>query len=127
MADMEQLVTIAAFDLASEADVMKLLLEEAGIEVFLADDKLVGMNWFLANAVGGAKLQVVASKAELARALVEQHRERSRERRQAGAAADYVRVRRVWPRDDLPRPTPRPGGNMSPLPGVRRRAGVADL
>ena len=76
---MEKLVTVATFDLASEAETMKLLLEEEGFEVFLADDNLVGMNWFVANAVGGIKLQVPAPKSELARKFVEQHQRARRD------------------------------------------------
>ena len=51
-------------------------LGEGGMgEVFLADDNLVRTNWFLSNAVGGAKLQVLESKAELAARFVEENRE----------------------------------------------------
>ena len=53
---MENLVTIATFDSPAEAEVARLALEEHGIRAFLADDNLVGMNWLLSNAVGGAKL-----------------------------------------------------------------------
>ncbi|MBC8354731.1 MAG: DUF2007 domain-containing protein [Planctomycetes bacterium] len=76
---MDKLVTIATFDFPAEAQTIKLLLEEQGIEVFLADDSLVGMNWFLANAVGGAKLRVLESYAERARQFVEEYRQTSRQ------------------------------------------------
>jgi hypothetical protein len=74
---MDKLVTIATFDLPSEAQSMKLLLEERGFEVFLADDNVVRVNWFLANALGGAKLQVLESKAQLAAQFVEECRNRA--------------------------------------------------
>ena len=76
---MEKLVTIATFDILAEVQTMKLLLEEEGFEVFLADDNLVATNWFLSNAVGGAKLQVFESKAELARKFVEANRQTARD------------------------------------------------
>lgn len=63
---MEKLVTVATFDTPADAEVGKLLLEEKGIRAFLADDNLVGMNWFLSNAVGGVKLQVAASDVDQA-------------------------------------------------------------
>jgi hypothetical protein len=75
---METLITIATFDFPSEADVMKMLLEEQGFKVILADDNLVRTNWFLANAVGGAKLQVLESDAEAAARFVEENRTHAR-------------------------------------------------
>ena len=75
---MDKLVTIATFDFPAEAEIMKLFLEYQGFQVFLADDNLVRMNWFLSNAVGGAKLQVLESKAELAARCVEENRQRAR-------------------------------------------------
>ncbi len=77
---MERLVTIATFDFPAEAETMKLLLEEQGFDVFLADDNLVRANWFLSNAVGGAKLQVLEPKAALAARFVEEQRRSARQR-----------------------------------------------
>ncbi len=71
---MEELVTIATFDFPVEAEAQKLLLEQHGIRVFLADDNLVATDWFYSQAVGGAKLQVAASDADRAREILEQHR-----------------------------------------------------
>jgi membrane protease YdiL (CAAX protease family) len=69
----ENLVAVATFTLPAEAETSKLLLEQEGIRVFLADDNLVRTNWFLANAVGGAKLQVAASDAERAAKILEDY------------------------------------------------------
>jgi membrane protease YdiL (CAAX protease family) len=63
---MESLVTVATFDFRTDAEVAKLLLEQNGIQAFLGDDNLVGLNWLLSNALGGVKLQVAAAEAERA-------------------------------------------------------------
>lgn len=68
---MEKLITIATFDFPGEAEGGKLFLEQKGIRVFLADNNIVGMDWFLSNAVGGAKLQVAASDVDQARKILE--------------------------------------------------------
>ena len=69
---MNKLVTIASFDFPDEAEAAKLFLEQSGVHAFLADDNLVGMDWFLANAVGGVKVQVADSDADNAEAALEQ-------------------------------------------------------
>jgi membrane protease YdiL (CAAX protease family) len=63
---MESFVTVATFDFRADAEVAKLLLEQDGIKTFLADENLVGVNWFLSNAVGGVKLQVAAADVDRA-------------------------------------------------------------
>jgi membrane protease YdiL (CAAX protease family) len=63
---MESLVTVATFDFRANAEVAKFLLEQSGIRTFLADDNLVGVDWFLSNAVGGVKLQVAAADVKRA-------------------------------------------------------------
>lgn len=42
---MKELVTVATFSFPAEADVQKLLLEQEGIQAFLADANLVGTDW----------------------------------------------------------------------------------
>ncbi len=69
----ERFVTVATFMLSAEAESQKLLLEQEGIRAFLADDNLVRANWFLSNAVGGAKLQVATSDADRARKILEDY------------------------------------------------------
>jgi membrane protease YdiL (CAAX protease family) len=70
----DALVTIATYDIASQAEVDRLALEEEGIRTFLADDNLVTANWLLSNAVGGVKLQVAASCADQAQGIFEAFR-----------------------------------------------------
>ena len=87
---MTKLVTIATFDFPAEAQAMRLLLEDQGLEVSITDDHLVGTNWFLANAVGGAKLQVIESKAELAKRFVEEARQSARQSSQVSDKPDIT-------------------------------------
>jgi hypothetical protein len=56
----------------TEAMVDRTALESAGIECFLYDDHLIRLDWFVSNAVGGAKI-VVSRKdaAEAAKILAE--------------------------------------------------------
>ena len=55
---MTQLRTVAAFDVAYKADLAKAALEEAGIPAVVTDREIVAMDWLLAPAVGGVKVQV---------------------------------------------------------------------
>ncbi len=76
-------ITVASFDQPSEADLVRSMLEAEGIQVSLADDNLIGTDWLYANAVGGVKLNVAASQAEAAHALVQGYLRQQRERRLA--------------------------------------------
>ncbi len=72
MRDMStELVTIAVAQDSVEANVVRNYLLDAGIEAFLVDDEAVSMNWVLANAYGGIKVQVAAGDADEARAALE--------------------------------------------------------
>lgn len=62
----EALVTIIAFRDLPQALLAQGKLESEGIESTLADDNVVRMDWFWANAVGGVKLQVAPGDAERA-------------------------------------------------------------
>jgi len=53
-----QLRTVAAFDVAYKADLAMAALEEAGIPAVVTDREIVAMDWLLAPAVGGVKVQV---------------------------------------------------------------------
>ena len=53
-----KMVTVATFDMPTEAHLAKGLLEANGLAAFLADELTVGVAWHLSNAVGGIKLQV---------------------------------------------------------------------
>lgn len=94
-----ELVTVVTFDLPSEADLVRNLLESEGIQVAIADDNLVGADWFYTNAVGGVKLQVSAAEAKTAAALVQDYLANKKERQLAreqstsegtGASIEFV-------------------------------------
>ena len=62
--EQQKLVTIETFRDLGEALLAKGRLEAAEIDSCLADENLVRMDWFLANAVGGIKLKVPEEQAE---------------------------------------------------------------
>jgi len=47
----------------TEAMVDRTALESAGIQCFLYDDNLIRLDWFVSNAIGGAKLVVSENDA----------------------------------------------------------------
>ncbi len=61
----ERLVTVATHLHVVDAAILQSRLEAEGIESYLIDGNLADVAWYLANAVGGAKLQVRAADAEL--------------------------------------------------------------
>lgn len=67
----DRLVTIATFEAAPRAHVARAVLEDSGIQVFVADEEIVSMDWMLSNAVGGVKLKVRESDAERALAVLD--------------------------------------------------------
>ncbi|HEY2466540.1 MAG TPA: DUF2007 domain-containing protein [Terracidiphilus sp.] len=56
--EFRRLVTVRRYRDLPEAFVGRSLLESAGIPAWIADEHLVGMNWFYSNLVGGMRLQV---------------------------------------------------------------------
>jgi hypothetical protein len=66
----DDLETVATFLQLHEAHLAVLRLASAGLLATLADEGIVGAHPFLANAVGGVKLQVPAEQAGRARALL---------------------------------------------------------
>jgi hypothetical protein len=54
----EALILIATFSHPFEAHLAKGKLESEGIEAFIADENIVGLNWLYSNLVGGVKLKV---------------------------------------------------------------------
>jgi len=63
-------VTVATATLRHEAELIRLRLEAADIEAWLADEGLVGAHPLLAFAVGGIKIQVDAEDEERARSAL---------------------------------------------------------
>lgn len=70
----EELVTIATFSMAIEADLARAKLESEGIECFLADEHTVTVNWLYSQAVGGVKLQVKEADAQRAIGVLKESR-----------------------------------------------------
>jgi hypothetical protein len=68
----EKLVTIATFQTGSDAQPLRIALEEAGIPVFVADDNVVTA-LSLGPALGYVKVQVPASEVEAAAEIATQH------------------------------------------------------
>lgn len=63
--------TVASFDMAYKADLIKAALEEAGIEAQITDREIVSMEWLLANAVNGVKVQVAEEDEGRAAAVID--------------------------------------------------------
>jgi len=56
--------TIARFQYATEAQIIKGRLEADGIEVFLSDNLTIDTDPLISNAIGGVKLKVLSYQAE---------------------------------------------------------------
>jgi hypothetical protein len=89
-ASVDDLVTIATYDLPTKAAVERLALEEEGIPTFLDDDNLVAMDWLLSNAIGGVKLKVAAANAPRAMEILEVCRAASTRPRTAGCEREIT-------------------------------------
>ena len=69
---LEDLITIATFDLTVQAELAKAKLESEGIDCLLLDKNLIGaLGPFYSSMLGGIRLQVRESDAELARKILE--------------------------------------------------------
>ena len=68
----DELVTVATFQLPAQAAMAKNRLESADIAAVVTDAEVVAMDWLLAPAVGGIKVQVRAADAGRAAALIEE-------------------------------------------------------
>lgn len=66
----EKLVTIGQFSKGVDAHLAKTRLESEGIECFIQDENLIGLNWLYSNAIGGVKLQVKAEDIEKAKTIL---------------------------------------------------------
>jgi hypothetical protein len=70
MSDDEDLVTVAAFPDAPQAQLAKERLELEGILAFVADAVTAGVMPFLTSATGGVRVQVKPEDAERAREVL---------------------------------------------------------
>ena len=77
---MNSLVTVEEYDKSHLAQVAVFSLEQAGIQCFLQNETIVAMDWFMANAVGGIKLQVASQDAAQAQRILAEIRENRIER-----------------------------------------------
>jgi hypothetical protein len=66
----DELVTIARFPDTAEAELAKERLGLDGIRAFVIDEATVGVMPFMANAIGGIRVQVAPEDAERAREIL---------------------------------------------------------
>ncbi len=92
------LVQIASFREAHFAHAARAMLESAGLEARLADERLIGNNWLSSNGLAGVKLLVHAADTERARALIEAAAVPARENEAAGSDVDGVDDDALCPR-----------------------------
>lgn len=84
----DALVTVAGFNTAAEAHILRGRLEEEGIRATVADEDTVNMAWHLGQAVGGVKVQVAAEDTDRARAVIAQLDARAKEAPDTAEDAD---------------------------------------
>ena len=82
----DDLITIATFRTAPEAELVKTALDAEGITAFIADAETVTMDWLLGVAIGDVKLQVARRDKYQARAfLAERSKARADNERESHA------------------------------------------
>ena len=64
------LVTIRTYNHPLQANLVKARLETEGINVFLADETTIYVNWFYSIAMGGVRLQVMNQDVHHARQII---------------------------------------------------------
>jgi hypothetical protein len=70
---MVNFVKVASFNSPVEANFVRNILAEEGIESYLENEAAVDMLWVLNNAIGGVKLLVNPSDVERARRVIDRH------------------------------------------------------
>lgn len=70
--EFNETVTLRQFRDLPDALLAKGSLESAGIQVYLVDDNMIRMDWFISNLLGGIKLKVRAEDAEAASEILNQ-------------------------------------------------------
>jgi hypothetical protein len=68
----DDLVTVATFNDPVEANLARNRLVAAGLRAFLANEETVDMDWLLANALGGIRLEVGGADVNAALAVLDQ-------------------------------------------------------
>lgn len=84
-----EIVTVYTTNNVVEAGLLKNELEAAGVKTFLRDENTIGAHALLANAIGGVKIQVAASNAEIARQII-------RERQQPRTPQSNPQINTGW-------------------------------
>ena len=69
----DDFVTLTTSNSVDEAEGVRLLLAQEGIEAIVTDANIVSTNWFLGPAVGYIKVQVPKSQADAALTILKQH------------------------------------------------------
>ncbi|WP_292008341.1 DUF2007 domain-containing protein [Chryseobacterium sp.] len=72
---MSDLIRIKYYENAIEANRDKQILEESGIQSFIANEQLIQSDWLLSQAVGGIQLQVFEEEVEKAKQILEDYKE----------------------------------------------------
>ena len=70
--EFNETVTLRQFRDLPDALLAKGSLESAGIQVYLVDDNMIRMDWFISNLLGGIKLKVRVEDAEAASEILNQ-------------------------------------------------------
>ncbi|QDV24012.1 putative signal transducing protein [Aureliella helgolandensis] len=73
---MHELVTVDECTYLGEAELIKDMLIDQGIQAVLADEHIIAMDWLLSNAIGGVKIQVQESEVPAARTIITEWRQR---------------------------------------------------
>ena len=64
------MTTIATFNKPEEAHLLRMRLEAGGIAAFIQDENIVQIDWLLANAIGGVRVQVADEDVAAAHELL---------------------------------------------------------
>ncbi len=64
------MTTIATFNKPEDAHLLRMRIEAGGIPAFIQDENLVQIDWLLANAIGGVRVQVADEDVAATRALL---------------------------------------------------------
>jgi hypothetical protein len=70
---MSDLVTIASFYTAAEAETLRVVLADEGIPAFVTDAEVSTINFLLTPAIGGVKVRTSTDDAGRAKALLAEH------------------------------------------------------
>lgn len=60
-------VTVASFNKPEDAHLLRLRLEAAGISAYVHDENMVQIDWLMANAIGGVRVQIAKEDVPAAR------------------------------------------------------------